>query len=237
MRLVFILTMLLLMTACEAFPPAEMRLPPSLADQSARLPVEGIGGWRRGQFRTGDYTGSYERSEERLAFFDAFIRNSGHSEFVIEGPAISSTIEAHCRMRERVLDFAIVEFTPQRMSYRCEFTADGRAFPARFELQEVRTGLGGALSRRERRGEIALGGETVQIRSVHKLSGSPFEMANPIGYVFEQHGRPVGAVEVNGRPVIFIGDLTDEGLSRTITIAAITLAIFWDPANSALDNE
>lgn len=235
MRVLASLAAALLTSACSAFPPAEMRLPPSLVDRSARLPVEGIGGWTHGRFRTGDYVGGYERSEERLAFFDTFISNSGHSNFVIEGPGISSTIEAGCGMRERVLDFGIFEFTPRRMSYRCEFTAEGRDIPARFELQEVRTGLGGALNRRERRGEIALGGETVQIRSVHKLAGSPIEMASPIGYVFEQHGQPVGAVEVNGSPVIFVSDLTNEGLSRTITIGAMALAIFWDPANSALD--
>lgn len=227
----------LLLGACSAIRPAEMRLPPALAANSARLPVEGIGGWSHGRFRTGDYTGGYERSEERLAFFDTFVRNSGHADFTIAGPGISATIEAACRMRERVLDLNIMEFTPRPMSYRCEFTAEGRAIPARFELQEVLSGIGGGLSRKERRGEIALGGEIVQIRSVHRLEGSPIEMASPIGYVFEQEGRPVGAVELNGSPVILVGGLTEEGLSRTIVVGAMALAIFRDPANGALDGE
>ncbi|WP_339825070.1 hypothetical protein [uncultured Parasphingorhabdus sp.] len=237
MRIFAALALPLFATACGTISPVEMRLPQSLANQSARLPVEGIGGRMSGRFRTGDYVGVYERSEERLALFDTFIKNSDHSNFVIEGPGISATIEAECLIGERVLDFDIFEFTPKRMSYRCEFTADGRAIPARFELQEVRSGLGGLLNRRERVGEIALGGETVQIRSVHKLVGSPLEMAKPIGYVLEQNGRPVGAVELNGSPVIYIADLTDEGLSRTITIGAVALAIFWDPANSALGGD
>lgn len=220
--------------ACSLVQPAEMRLAPELAAQSTPISIKGIGGWTHGRFHAGEFEGGYERSEERLSFFDTAIRNSGHSEFVIEGPGIGSTIEANCRMRERILDFGFVEFTPKRMSYRCDFTADGRDIPARFELQEVRTGLGGMLNRRERRGEIALGGETVQIRSVHSLAGSPIEMANPIGYVFEQEGRPVGAVETNETSRIFVGDRNDVGLRRTITIGAIALAIFWDPANSAL---
>ncbi len=226
--------LLALTSACSVFQPAEMRLPSNLAEQSARLEVEGFTGWTHGRYRTGDWYGGYERSETRLAFFDTFIRNSGHSEFTIEGPGVSTSIEAFCRMREKVLDLGIAEFKPKRMSYRCEFTADGRDIPARFELQEVRSGLGGALNRSERRGEIALGGETVQIRSVHKLAGSPIEMAAPIGYVFEKRGRAVGAVELNGSPILYIEDLTDEGLSRTIAIGAIALAAFWDPANSAL---
>lgn len=223
--------------ACSGFMPAEMRLPNNLAIESARLPVEGLGGWTHGRFRTGDWSGGYERSEERLAFFDTDIRNSGYSKFTIAGPGISSTIEGHCRMRERILDFGFAEFKPKPMTYRCAFTADGRAIPARLELQEVRARVGGALNRSERRGEIALGGETVQIYSVHKLAGSPIEMASPIGYVFEKRGRAVGAVELNGAPVLYIEDLTDEGLARTITIGAIALAAFWDSANSALGED
>lgn len=234
MRHLITLSACLMATACAAFPPAQMRLPPALAGQSAPIPVEGIGGGRQGRFYAAEWQGTFERSQERLTFFDAFVNRRGHSQFLIEGPGISWTIEAKCRMRERMLDFEIAEFTPQPMSYRCDFTAADEVIPARFELQEVRSGLAGALSRRERRGEIALGGETVQIRSVHKLDGTPIEMATPIGYVFEQNGHPVGAVEINGTPRLFIADRTDEGLSRTIAVGAIALAIFWDPANSAL---
>lgn len=228
-------TILLALTSgCSAFQPAEMRLPQNLADRSVRLPMDGFTGWTHGRFRTGDWYGGYERSEERLEFFDTFVRNSGHSRFTIEGRGVSSSIETYCRMREKVLDFGFAEFKPKRMSYRCEFTAEGREIPARLELQEVRNGLGGILNRSERRGEIALGGNTVQIRSVHKLAGSSIEMATPIGYVFERYGRAIGAMELNGSPVLYIEDLTDEGFSRTIAVGAIALAAFWDPANSAL---
>lgn len=234
MRILSLFAASMMATACAALPPAEMRLPPALAEQAAPIAVEGIGGRTKGRFYAGAWQGSYERSEERLALFDTVIRNSGHSGFVIEGPGISWTIEARCRMREKVLDFGLVEFTPKPMSYGCAFTANGNDIPARFELQEVRSGLGGALSRRERRGEIALGGEIVQIRSVHKLAGTALDIATPIGYVFEQQGRPVGAVELNGTPRLFIADRAGESLSRTIAIGAIALAIFWDPANSTL---
>lgn len=234
MRTSLIFAVSLLASACSSLPPAQMRLPPALAQQSAPIPVEGIGGHTNGRFYAGAWQGTYQRSEERLAFFDTFVTNRGHSQFIVEGPGISWTIEARCRMREKVLDFEFAEFTPKPMSYRCDFTAAGETIPARFELQEVRSGLGGALSRRERKGEIALGGETVQIHSVHKLDGTPIEMATPIGYVFEQNGQPVGAVEINGTPRLFIADRTDESLSRTIAIGAIALAVFWDPANSAL---
>ncbi|MGQ7828867.1 hypothetical protein [Altererythrobacter sp. Z27] len=221
------------LAACAGLPPAQMRLPADLADNT-RVEFQGVSGWTHGRFTVGEYSGGYQRSEERLAFFDTWIKNSGHTEFVVEGPAISTTIEARCRVQEKILDLGSLEFKTKPMSYSCEFTANGRPFPARFELQEVREGLSGALSKEARRGEILLGGEAVQIRSVHRIEGSPFAMASPIGYVFEQDGRPVGAVELNGRPVLILPRGTDQGLARTLTIAALALGLFWDPADSQL---
>lgn len=231
MRQLTIFAAALLATACA---PAQMRLPPALATEGQTLPVEGIGGGNTGRFYVGAWQGSFTRSEERLALFDAFITNSARAGFIIEGPGISDTIEAECRMRERVVEISVVSFTPHRMAYACQFTASGHAFPARFELQEARTGLADDLSRRQRMGEIALGGEVVQIRSVHTIEGTPIAMASPIGYVFEQDGKPVGAVELNGKARLMIADPSNEGLSRTITVAGMALALFRDPANSTL---
>lgn len=237
MRKLTFLGAALLAGACSTTQTATMRLPSGFDVTSTRLPFSGIGGGTHGRFTVGEYRGGFERSEQRLAIFDALEKNYGHSEYVIEGPAISSTIEARCRFSERLIDLEFAEFKPKKMAYRCEYTAEGRAFPARFELQEVHHGLAGALSKNERYGEIALGGETVQIRSVHKLVGSPIVMANPIGYIFEQDGQPVGAIELNGSPVLFLSNGADEGLARTIAVASVALAVFWDPANSALDDD
>lgn len=231
------LAAMLLIAGCSAVPPAEMRLPPALAGQPRQtLPIEGLGGGGdKGRFYIGPWQGSFTRSEDRLAVFDALVTNRGHAGFVMEGPEISWTIEADCRMRERVVEVGAVSFTPAPMSYACRFTADGQAFPARFELHEVKTGFADNLSRRQRRGEIALGGEVVQISSVHKIAGSPLELASPIGYVFEQAGQPVGAVEINGRPRLILTDPSDKGLARTLTIAGLALALLRDPANSPLE--
>jgi hypothetical protein len=231
MQRLVILAAALLAAACA---PAQMRLPAGLAASGQVLGIEGIGGGNTGRFYVGPWQGSFRRSEERLAVADAFVTNRAGAGFIIEGPGISETIEAACRMREKVIDLGALAVSPQPMAYACEFSAEGRAFPARFELQEARTGLADALSRRQRIGEIALGGEVVQIRSVHKLAGSPFEMASPIGYVFEQKGREVGAVELNGKARLILAEPANEGLSRTLTIAAMALALLRDPANSAL---
>ena len=155
-----------------------------------------VGKRNHGRFYADAWQGSYQVSKVRHSYGDALVANPVHSQFIIEGPGISWTIEARCGVRESVPAVGVAALNGSPMSYRCDFTADGEAIPARLELHEVRSGRTG----RERRGEIALGGQTVQIRSVHQLDGTPIEMATPIGYVFEQYGHPVGALTIAGAP-------------------------------------
>ncbi len=157
----------LVLGACA---PAQMRLPASLAQASVRTDLVGIGGLPGGRFTAGEYSGTFERSLDRWSFGEAVARR-GHSDFTIAGPQVSSTIEARCDMRENAVDLGLAEMTVQPMAYRCDFAAEGRPMPARFELKEV-IGGGTAITRSERHGEIALGGETVRFRSVHHIAGT-----------------------------------------------------------------
>lgn len=214
--------------ALGACAPAQMRLPSSLAESSTRTELVGIGGMPRGSFTFGNYNGSFDRSLDRWSFGEAVAR-TGHSDFTIEGPGISSTIGARCDMREHALDLGLAEVTTRPMAYRCDFTAEGRAIPARFELQEI-VGGGSAIVRSERHGEIALGGETVRFRSVHHISGTRMPSLTPVGYVFERGGREIGALELTGRPALLLPAETDPSVARTVAVAAVALGTFWDPA-------
>ena len=100
------------------------------------------------------------------------------------------------------------------MAYRCEFTAEGRPIPAYLELQESHANV---LRPYARRGEIALGGEVVQVRSVHDIVGGKLPTGAPIGYVFEQDGREVGAVDVR-----------DEGRRRLYRVNGLALKPIHD---------
>ena len=219
--------------ACSSFPAAEMRLPSELA-QAQQRPISGITGWTHGRFQSGAYQGGYERSEERLVFFDTFDKRKAHAEFTVTGPEISSVIEARCWMREKAIKLGSASIITRPMAYSCDFLSDGRAFPARFELQEESRALYGALNQYQRVGEIALGGEVVQFRSTHKMVGTPLPTAAPIGYFFEQNGRSIGAIELNGKPRFIVAPGTDPGVERTMFIAAMALSLLWDPAESAL---
>ena len=209
---------------------AHMRLPDTLA-AAERVEFEGIGGWRSGHYTAGGYSGRYERSADRLSFFGTVNEGRGHSEFTIAGADIAETVEGRCRMRQSSLDLGLVEVTTRPMAYACEFRAGGRPIAAWLELQED-NGPGTPINRYVRYGRIALDGETVEIRSVHHFAGTSLPAATPIGYQFEQRGRAVGAVELNGRPALMIEPGASPGLRRTLALAALALGVFWDPANT-----
>jgi hypothetical protein len=225
MRYILPLLSAFLLAGCAT---AQMRLPENLAAAS-RVEFEGIGGWRSGEYTAGGYAGRYERSADRLSYFDTINENRGHSEFTLAGAGLAEAIDGRCRMRESSLDLGLVEVTTRPMAYRCEFRAGDRPIAAALELQEVTSR---AINRYERRGRIVLDGETVEIRSVHHIAGTSMPVSTPIGYVFEQRGRPVGAVELNGSPALIVEPGASPELERTLMLAALALGVFWDPANS-----
>jgi hypothetical protein len=110
-----------------------------------------------------------------------------------------------------------------------------RCRPARRLIYAQRIAFFDALY--ERRGEIAFDQVVLQVRSVHSLEGSPIRMATPIGYVFEHQGTPVGAIEINGEPVVSHAARSGAATRRTVLSGAIALGIFCDPAESALGRE
>ena len=213
---------------------AQIRLPATLAVAGKTTEITGIGGRLSGTFVAGSYSGRFARGLERASFADGFVARSGGSSFVIAGPEISSTIEADCGMREHAVDLGLAEVTVRPLAYRCSFTAEGRSIPARFELQEV-VGGGTAITRYERAGEIALGGETIRFRSLHHIAGTSLPSLTPVGYEFERNGRVIGALSLTGRPALTADAALDPGVARTMTVAAVALATFWDPAIHDLD--
>ena len=82
MRRLLPLLSVLALTGCAS---AQMRLPDNLA-AAARVEFEGIGGWRSGDYAAGGYAGRYERSSDRLSYFDTVNESRGHSEFTLTGP-------------------------------------------------------------------------------------------------------------------------------------------------------
>jgi hypothetical protein len=231
MRVGLGLAVSLSLAGCTA---AQIRMPATLSEVAPATEISGIGGRPSGAFAAGPYSGKFERALERASFLDGSIERTGGSRFTVAGPEISSTIEADCGMREHALNLGIAEVTTRPLAYRCSFTAEGRAIPARFELQEV-VGGGTAITRYERQGEIAVGGETIRFRSLHHIAGTSLPSRTPVGYVFERNGEAIGALSLTGRAALTSDPSLNPGTVRTMTIAAVALATFWDPAIHDLD--
>ena len=225
MRAIPILACLTL-AACA---PAQMRLPTTLAEAPERTEFAGIGGRPSGEFVAGPYRGKFKRSLDQFTFFETDVDRVGRASFTVAGPAIGSTIEGRCGMIESAVDLGVVEVTSRPMAYGCHLTAEGRPVAAGFELREV-VGGGSAITRYERRGEISIGGTSLQIRSVHNLAGTAMPSLTPVGYLFEQDGRQIAALELTGRPALIGLSGLDGATARTVVVGAVALAIFWDPA-------
>ena len=65
---------------------------------------------------------------------------------------------------------------------------------------------------------------------MHALEGTPLTLEAPIGYVVEQSGRAIGAIELNGStPRVWLP--TDDATQRRgVLLAVMPLALLWDPA-------
>lgn len=218
------------LAGCASVAPARMATPPGLGETAERIVLTGVGGARAGDFEAGSHSGSFERSATRLALFDPLIeRRAGWTRFSLAGPGIDGRLDVECAMHQRGVNLGPFSVEPEPMTYACTIDHQGRRLPARFEVVAHQSGFAGSL-RASRRGEIALAGALVQIRSEHGLEGSPLALATPSGYVFERDGLTLGALDLNGAPAILFGSTADLAERRAILVAALALALFWDPA-------
>jgi len=220
------------LSACVSIKPAEMAQPSGLT--SAKLyQVAGLGHGRTGTFQIGAWNGAFQRSDDRLAIFDPLIQQrKGLVQFSFNGPSLDGTIRAECSAKERTLQLDFIAMTVSPMAYSCSFRHDGRTLPARFEVQSQSDGVETLMARRA--GEIAFDRAIVQIRSSHRIVGTPLPSPTPMGYEFTRAGAPIGSVSFNkGMEVRVVQGTTPEE-ERAIILASLALGIVWDPAASTL---
>jgi hypothetical protein len=213
--------------ACATSGTARMSLPPSLQKAEA-ITLLGLGHGRRGRFVAGPYKGEFERSAERLAFFDRLIeRQYGTTRFSLAGPDLPAW-DVTCRFGQRTHGLGVLEVRSAPLAFKCEVRHQGRQ-AGELELKAISQGLSGMMMRQQRRGSLRLGSVVLDIRSAHHVQGSPLQLASPLGYLFELDGSTVGAVQTDGRPFIRISAQSDEE-RHAVIIGALALALLWDPA-------
>lgn len=221
------------LAGCGSIRPARMALPPGLEAESELVVITGLGAAPRGRFQAGSASGTFSRSGSRLAVFDALYEEEGAvSSLSLIG---KEAITARCGMKRRTANAGAltVEFKP--MTYSCSF--DGRPGSAELRLREARSTSRLQPMLRQRSGEMTLGDVRLQLRSSHALIDSKLPSAAPIGYVFERDARVVAAVEINGtEPVIYSAAAGTEGERQAVLLAALALALLWDPNETGLSD-
>lgn len=207
----------LAVAGCAGLPALEMALPPELAGVEP-VKVRGIGGGRSGEWRIGDLQGRFDRGADRVDWFGLVQTDSVSAGYtVLAGDAVPGGVR--CRGRQATVTWHIVAAPVKPYGVECRWTSGA----------ELRLAATTHQTRDERVGTYRAGELTLELRSVHVAKGSPLTLREPVGYLFLDGSRAVGAVELNGTPRLWRPD-AGSTLQRPVTEAALALALLWDPA-------
>lgn len=211
---------ILTVVACAGIPTAQMDLPAELSGaQALALPVPGT---RSGRFDLSEALGGgsvrFERSADRWSFFDtvAFDRAMLNVRWQ-SGSTVAR--EQQCWLRRTALHAAggAVEVQPVRL------TCDGDGTRLELQAKHGARQIG-------RTGNVTSGAQKLEIRSAHRIQGTPLSQDEPVGYVLLEEGRPVAALDLlNVRPTLHLGP-SAPALRQTVVEAALLLALSWGPA-------
>jgi hypothetical protein len=224
--------------AGAALKAATMAVPADFESRVERHVVTGFGGANRGQYSVGEFGGEFTRSESRLAVFDpVFAKNSGTSSFSLGGPGIAGAVSASCTFAEGVATIGVVTFDPKKLAYQCAIARDGNDDFGRLTIGSPRPASfkERMLAQSIRVGAAEVDGLAVGIRSAHEYAGSRLRSATPVGYLFSIDDAVVGGVELTGTdPVILMASDAAPEMRQATLVVALSLAVFRDPADSAL---
>lgn len=214
-----------LAAGCAAVQPARMALPEGLAASTEQLPVQGLGGQRRGDFTVGNASGRFERRADQLSLFDAVSAHRGGARYTLKTPG-AAEIEGQCQQREISAQSGVLALALRPYTVNCQWR-DGARLTLEAEPRAARTQNG-------RQGVYEAVGVQLQLRSVHTLQGSALPLAVPAGYTFTHGGVVVGAVDLSDstRPRLWRPP-AGQPLHHAVTQAALALALLWEPAAEA----
>ncbi len=173
------------------------------------LPLAGLGAGAEGTYSVAGHGGTYSRPA-----------GAGQSvaSFTLAGPLIEDSIGVQCGMARRALNLDSADFAARREAYRCRFTHQGRAIPARFELQTQKPGKAATLLPPAQRGSIALDRVILEIE---------YRPGSDQGrtYRFSHQGKVMGALDLAGDPGLRIAPASDVSTRRAIVAASVALRL------------
>jgi len=213
----------LTLSACASLPAAEVALPAPLASQTPER-VEGIGMGRNGGFTVGTASGTFSRGRDRLELFGIVNWDSAKTRYALT-LADGAGTEAACKASAVEVAWRVLAADAKPFSFACEWRG---ARSAHLTVNAPALAVG---TKAERVGRFAMNGTSIDVQSLHEVRGSPLPLEAPIGYLFSQGGRPVGAVELNGPTPRLWRPAAGDALHEPVTLAALALALLWDPAD------
>lgn len=217
---------------------ARMKLPVEFREVADVLPATGYGGWNRGRYELGEFAGDFTRTESRFAAFDPlFAANYGKSSVTLERPGIEGAIRAECSFKENVVTVGVITFAAKKLVYVCDITDDagkpigrtalGQPKPKNFKER--------VLAAATRKGQTALNSISIDIDSIHHYEGSKFSSPTPTGYLLSHEGQAIGAIELTDfNPTFYLRRDVEPDVRLATLVAALTLSVLRDPAESAL---
>jgi hypothetical protein len=213
----------LTLSACASLPAAQVALPAPLSTQTPEL-VEGLGVARNGSFAIGAATGTFSRGRDRLELFEVVNWDRAKTRYAL-ALADGARTEAACTGKAVELTWRVLAADAKPFSVECEWRGSRSA---RLAVNAPALAVG---TKAERSGRFTMNGLALDVRSLHDVQGSPLPLEAPIGYLFSQDGRPVGAMELNGAVPRLWRPAAGDPLHEPVTLAALALALLWDPAN------
>jgi len=215
----------LALSACASLPAAEVALPAPLASQAPER-VEGIGLGRSGGFTVGASTGTFKRGRDRLELFDIVNWDSASTRYALT-LADGARTEAACKASAVEVTWRVLAADAKPFSFACEWRG---ARSAQLTVNAPALAVG---TKAERSGRFTMNGTSIDVQSLHQVQGSQLTLEAPIGYLFSHGGRPVGAIELNGSTPRLWRPAAGDALHEPVTLAALALALLWDPADRA----
>ena len=246
MRKILMVGMAMQLAGCTA---ATMEGFSEIATQDGveQIDITKVPAWMNGSFRVGDSKGKVRRvaSSDAIGWGpddigsdfdlvrDGYAARFGRMAFEISRADLGGLAEARCTYSREEERIAIDQVTlarplePLRMA--CRYRIDGREAGTLRLVADPDTRASYADGRG---GEITIFGASLALQTRHGLAETNVAVADPSGYVMiDGDGQTVGALE-----------LTDGGTRRAILpknsaqrkavfLAAITLALFWDPGD------
>ena len=216
-------------------------------DGVERVDISAVPTSMNGSFRVGESQGTVRRiaSSDAIGWGpegtgsnfdlvrDGYAARFGRMAFDISRADLGGRAEARCAYSREEERATVVSVTLARPSVplrvTCQYRIDGREAGT---LNLLAHSYGRTSYAKGRKGEITIFGTSLALQTRHGIAEADVGVADATGYVMlGNNGQPVGALELTGGSSRRAVLPNNEAQRKAAVLAAVTLALFWDPGD------